>query len=149
MTEEDRAREVFEQFDGKSFFAKDKHGNYTAFNVHNLWVGFKDWYIRKDHKISALKAKHEAEMRDAMEIIRKLYAYADEGIESQFMLTNAECFLSAHKQEEPEYCEWTKTEWSDSYSIGCSDTQILYNPQAFRACPECGKPIRIKADEGE
>ena len=39
-------RKIFETFDGKSTFNTGKHGNYTSPDVHNLWVGFKNWYSR-------------------------------------------------------------------------------------------------------
>jgi hypothetical protein len=42
----EKAREIFEQFDTPNTFKKDKHGNYLNADVHNIWVGFKNWYIK-------------------------------------------------------------------------------------------------------
>lgn len=38
-----KIRGIFESFDGKRTFKQDRYGNYINPNVHNLWIGFKDW----------------------------------------------------------------------------------------------------------
>lgn len=43
----EKIREIFESFDGPSTFKKDKHENYNSTDVHNIFVGFKNWYIEK------------------------------------------------------------------------------------------------------
>jgi len=42
----ERIRDVFESFDAFSFnLKKDKYGNYINPAVHEIWVGFKNWFI--------------------------------------------------------------------------------------------------------
>jgi len=43
----EEAREIFENFDSTYTFLKDKYGNYKDCNVHNLWIGFKHWYLHR------------------------------------------------------------------------------------------------------
>ncbi len=45
MEDNKKIREIYEAFDGPSTFEKDKYGNYEDAVVHNIWVGFKNWYL--------------------------------------------------------------------------------------------------------
>jgi len=53
------ARNIFEGFNPSSCKVKDKHNNYTQTNVHNLWIGFKNWYIREHTNINSDSIKQE------------------------------------------------------------------------------------------
>ena len=38
-------RSIFESFDPSVIGQRDQYGNYRNDNVHNLWIGFKNWVM--------------------------------------------------------------------------------------------------------
>ena len=37
-------REIFEGFDHSLKAQRDERGNYRSAIIHNIWIGFKNWY---------------------------------------------------------------------------------------------------------
>ena len=48
-----RIRKAFETFDKGYMFQRDKHGNYNQPIVHNLFIGFKNWWITGKRRLRA------------------------------------------------------------------------------------------------
>jgi len=53
----EEAREIFEDFEPSIKQQKDNRGNYRNHVVHNLFVGFKNWYIRECKKQVNISSK--------------------------------------------------------------------------------------------
>jgi len=41
-------KSIFESFDEPGAFEKDANGNYKNPTIHNIWIGFKNWYEKKN-----------------------------------------------------------------------------------------------------